>query len=84
MSSYFDLLSIAIADALTAEHLSNYGDRGSKAVKTDHRQMLYRAKGLTANRGWARFMLDRRGLLQASNAPRDKSQHPSARNDNGE
>ena len=43
--------------------------------------MLYRAWGLTAHRGWARPMLDRRSLVQAPNAPRDQSQHPHARND---
>ena len=43
--------------------------------------MLYRAWGLTAHRGWARLMLDRRSIVQAPNAPRDQSQHPRARND---
>jgi len=54
-----------IADALTAEHLSYYGDRGSKTVKAYYRRVLYRAWGLTAHRGWARLMLDRRSLVQA-------------------
>ena len=43
--------------------------------------MLYHAWGLTAHRGWARLMLDRRSLVQAPNAPRDQNQHPRARND---
>jgi len=69
------------ADALTAEHLSYCGDRGSTIVKAYYRRVLYRAWGLTAHRGWARLMLDRRSLVQATNAPRDQSQHPRARND---
>jgi len=66
---------------MTAEHLSYYGDRGSKTVKAYYRRVLYRAWGLTAHRGWARLMLDRRSLVQAPGAPRDQSQHPRARND---
>ena len=76
-----DLLADVIADALTAGDLSYYGDRGSKTVKAYYRRVLYRAWGLTAHRGWARFMLVRRSLVQAPNAPRDQSQHPRARND---
>jgi len=81
MSSHVDRLADVIADALTAEHLSYYGDRGSKTVKAHYRRVLYRASGLTAHRGWARLMPDRRSLVQALNAPRDQSQHPRARND---
>ena len=81
MSSHVDLLADAIADALTAEHLSYYGDRGSKTVRAYYRRVLYCAWGLTAHRGWARLMLDRRSPVQAPNAPRDQSQHPRARND---
>ena len=81
MSSHVDLLADAIADTQTAEHLSYCGDRGSKTVKAYYRRVLYRAWGLTAHRGWARFMLDRRSLVQAPGAPRDQSQHPRARND---
>jgi len=78
MSHHVDLLADVIADALTAEHLSYYGDRGSKTVKAYYRRVLYRAWGLTAHRGWARLMLDRRGLVQAPNAPLDQRQHPRA------
>ena len=52
-----------------------------KTVKAYYRRVLYRAWGLTAHRGWARLMLDRRSLVQAPGAPRDQSQHPHARND---
>jgi len=79
MSVHVDLLANVIADALTAEHLSYCSDRGSKTVKAYYRLVLYRAWGHTAHRGWARLMLDRRGLVQAPNAPRDQSQHPRAR-----
>ena len=63
------------------KHLSYYGDRGSKTVKANYRRVFYRAWGLSAHRGWARLLLDRRNLVQAPNAPRDQSQHPRARND---
>jgi len=78
-SAHVDFLANVIADALTAEHLSYYGDRGSKTVKAYCRLVLYRAWGLNAHRGRARLMLDR-GLVQAPNAPRDQYQHPRARN----
>jgi len=82
MLSHVDFLADEIAGALTVEHhLSYYGDRGSKTINAYYRRVLYRAWGLTAHRGWARLMLDRRSLVQAPNAPRDQSQHPSARND---
>ena len=84
MSSHVDRLADVIEDALTAEHLSYYGDRGSKTVNAYYPRVLYRAWGLTAHRGWARLMLDRRSLVQAPNAPRDQSQHPRARNDDDE
>jgi hypothetical protein len=78
MSNHVDLLADVIADALTAEHISFYGDRGSNTAKAYYRRVLYRAWGLTAHRGWARLMLDRRGLVQAPNAPKDHPQHPRA------
>ena len=81
MSSHVDLLADVIADALTAEHPSYYGERGSKTAKAYYRRVLYRAWGLTAHRGWVRHMPDRRSLVQAPGAPRDQSQHPRARND---
>jgi len=43
-------------------------------------RVLYRAWGLTAHRGRARLMFDRRSLIQAPNAPRGQSQQPRARN----
>jgi len=81
VSTHIDLLADVIADALTAEHLSYYGDRGSKTALAYYRRVLYRAWRLTAHRGWARLILDRRSLVQAPNTPRDQSQHPRARND---
>jgi len=61
------------------------GTRGVQVYKVRFtkygEKVLYRAWGLTAHRGWARLMLDRRSLVQAPGAPRDQSQHPRARND---
>ena len=45
ISSHVDGLADVIAAALTAEHLSYYGDRGSKTVKAYYRRVLYRAWG---------------------------------------
>ena len=42
MSSHVDLIADVIADALTAEHISYYGDRCSKTVKAYYRRVLYR------------------------------------------
>ena len=84
LKKHVDLLADAIADALTAEHLSYFVDRGSKTVKAYYCRVMYRAWGLTAHRGWACLMLDRRSLVQVPNAPRDQSQHPRARNDHDE
>ena len=81
ISSHADLLADAITDALTAEHPSYNGDRGSKTAKAYYRRVLYRAWGLTAHRGWARLMLDRRSLVQAPGALRGQSQRPRARDD---
>ena len=78
------LTRVVLIGALTAKHLSYYGDRGPKTAKAYHRRVLYRAWGLTVYRGWARLMLNRRSLVQAPNAPRDQSQHPRARNDHDE
>ena len=54
--------------------------RGSKTAKAYCRRVPYRAWGLTAHRGRASLMLDRRGLVQAPKAPWDQSQQPHARN----
>ena len=40
MLSHIDLLADSIADALTAEYLSYYGDRGSKTAKAYCRRVL--------------------------------------------
>ena len=47
MSAHVDFLANVIEDALTAEHLSYYGDRGSVTVKAHYRRVLYRAYRLT-------------------------------------
>jgi len=76
---------------LTVKHLSYDGGRGLKAVKTStiNCQVLYCAWELTTHFGWARLMLDRRGLVQALNVPWNQRRKPTAntpraRNDHGE
>ena len=66
-----------IADALAAGHLSYNGDRSSKTAKARYRRLLYRLWGLSAHRGWAHLILDRRGLVQAPNVPRDPLNNPA-------
>ena len=80
LSTYIDFSADVMAEGLTAEHLFYCGDRGSKTVKAYYPQVPYRVRGLTAHRGWARLIFDRRGLVQAPDAQQDQSQHPRARN----
>ena len=63
----------AVAGELAVELFSSYGDMTSKAVKGFFLNQLYRSWGLTAHRGWARFLLDRRSLVQVPNAPRRRA-----------
>ena len=44
-----------------------------KAVKGFFLNQIYRSWGHTAHRGWARLVLDRRSLVQISNAPRRRA-----------
>ena len=63
----------AVAEELAVEHCSFYGDKTSKVVKGFFFNQLYRSWGHTAHRGWARLLLDRRSLVQVSNAPRRRA-----------
>ena len=77
MSTYVDLLADVTADALIVEHLSSYGDRGSKSAKAYNRRVLYRAWGLTAHRGWACcLILDHWDLVRAPNTQRAEAGTP--------
>ena len=67
MSSHVDLLADVIADALTAEHLSYKGDRGSKTAKA------YKTAGCFIARGDSSPIVDGRALCSivgASYKPR--------------
>ena len=66
----------AVAEELVVEYCNFYGDRDPKtfkAVKGFFLAQLYRSWGLTAHRGWARLLLDRRSLVQVPNAPRRRA-----------
>ena len=39
---------------------------------------IYRSWGLTAHRGWARLVLDRRCLVEVPNAPRHRAERAHA------
>ena len=58
-----------IAEELANEHCGYYKDKSTKAVTAFFRNKLYRTWGLTAHRGWAHLLLDRRCLVQIPNAP---------------
>ena len=57
-------------DGFDAE-LNTYGQAGR--VKGFFLNQLYKSWGLTAHRGWARLLLDRRCLVQVPNAPGRRS-----------
>ena len=69
MSSDDHLIAKAVAEELALEHCCFYGDKTLKVVKVFFLNQLYRSWGLTAHRGWARLLLDRRCLEQVPNAP---------------
>ena len=78
-----DVYTIAgtIAEELANEHCGYYKDKSTKAVTAFFRNQLYRAWGLTAHRGWARLLLDRRCLVQIPNAPRHHTERSRVRDD---
>ena len=68
MSNDAQMTSKAVAEELALEHCSFYGDKPLKVAKGFFLNQLYRSWGLTAHRGWARLLLDRRCLVQVPNA----------------
>ena len=84
MLAHVDFLADAIADALTAENLPYYSESGSKIAKAYNRRVLCRAWGGHCSWVGTPQLLDRRGLVQAPNAPRDQSKHPRAHSHYGE
>ena len=64
MSDDIKELANAVAGELAVEHCSFYGDKTSKASKGFFLKQLYSSWGLTAHRGWAQFLLDRRTLIR--------------------
>ena len=80
-----DVYTIAgtIAEELANEHCGYYKDKSTKAGTAFFRNQLYRTWGLTAHRGWARLLLDRRCLVQIpnANAPRHHTECSRVRYD---
>ena len=62
MSNDAQMTSKAVAEELALEHCSFYADKPLKVAKGFFLNQLYRSWGLTAHRGWARLLLDRRCL----------------------
>ena len=73
MSSDVHVIAKAVAEELALEHCRIYGDKTLKVVKGFFLNQLYRSWGLTAHRGLARLLLDRRCLVQVPNAPGRRS-----------
>ena len=69
MPSDVHVIAKAVAEELALENCRIYGDKTLKVVKGFFLNQLYRSWGLTAHRGWARLLLDRRCLAQVPNAP---------------
>ena len=60
-------------EEIAVEYCSFYGDKTSKAVKGFFLNQLCSSWELTAHRGWARLLLDRRSFALVSNAPRRRA-----------
>jgi len=73
MSDDVKHIADAVATELANEHCSYYSDKKTNTVRSYFRSQLYRSWGLTAHRGWARLLLDRRCLVSTSNTPRSYS-----------
>jgi hypothetical protein len=71
----------AIAAELANEHCRYYSDKKNKTVRSYFRNQLYRSWGLTAHRGWARLLLDRRCLMSTRNTPRGYSNRSNYRSE---
>ena len=69
MSSDVHAISNVVAEELALEHCTFYADKTPEMVKGYFLNQIYRSWGLTAHRGWARLLLDRRCLVQIPNAP---------------
>ena len=81
MSDDIYTITGTIAEELANEHCGYYKDKSTKAVTAFFRNQLYRTWGLTAHRGWARLLQNRRCLLQIPNAPRHHTECSRARDD---
>ena len=73
MPSGVHVIAKAVAEELALEHFRIYGDNTLKVTKEFFLNQLYRSLGLTAQRGWARLLLDRRCLMLVPNAPDPRS-----------
>jgi hypothetical protein len=84
MSGDVKHIADAVATELANEHCSYYFDKKTKTVRSYFRNQLYRSRGLTAHRGWARLLLDRRCLVSTSNTPRGYSNRRNYRSEHDE
>ena len=71
------------AEELATEHCGYYSDKKQGVVAAFFLSQIYRSWGLTAHRGWARLMLDRRYLVEVPNTPRHRAERAHADADRG-
>ena len=84
MSDDVKHIADAVAAELANEHCSYYSDKKTKTARSYFRNQLYRSWGLTAHRGLARLLLDRRCLVSTSNTPRGYSNRRNYLSEHGE
>ena len=79
MSDDVYVIAEAVAEELATEHCGFYSDKKQGVVAAFFLSQIYRSWGLTAHRGWACLMLDRRCLVEVPNAPRHRAEraHPT-------
>ena len=70
-----------MAEELATEHCGFYSDKKQGVVADFFLSQIYRSWGLTAHRGWARLMLDRRCLIVVPSAPRHRAERAHAEAD---
>ena len=78
------MIAKAVAEELALENCRINGDMTLKVVKGFFLNQLYRSWGLTAHRGWARLLLDRRCLVQVPKAPGRRSRADEGCHDGSE
>ena len=78
MSGDAYVIAEAVAEELATEQCGFYSNKKQGTVAAFFLSQIYRSWGLTAHRGWARLMLDRRCLIVVPSAPRHRAERAHA------